>query len=125
MAINNVQFGAESSLTHQSLPAVQVPNSAVLTKQPVKYFNDMLALFMKDKFIAGPFDSQLLLDTTLKSVFVVEHPENFRPILNMSKPDNESFNSAFKILKTLKVSMSNQKLVAMQVFRCDINTILS
>ena len=90
-----------------------------------RHYTDQLATMIKKGFVAGPFDESPVPNLRLNSNFAVNQSDKYRPILNLSKPDGNSFNEAIIPHKLRKVSMSTSHHVAKAIHDMGKGAILS
>ena len=100
-------------------------SKSVLLPEVARHYTDQLATMIKKGFVAGPFDESPVPNLRLNSLFAVNQSDKYRPILNLSKPDGNSFNEAIIPQKLRKVSMSTSRHVAKAIHDMGKGAILS
>jgi hypothetical protein len=71
---------------------------------------DTIASWAQKKFVAGPFLNPPLPNFRANSILAVPQPNKVRICLNVSLPENRSFNDNIDILEMEKIKMSDQPL---------------
>ena len=120
---NNLRNGADS-FQKSYLPPCSVGNA----KNSMKYaeqITDTIATWIKKEFVAGPFDTPPLKDFRVNSILAVDQGEKIRPVLNVSLPEGESFNSNINELLLEKVYMSNARRFGFSVCEAGVNAKMS
>ena len=120
---NNLRFGADS-FQKSYLPPCTVKNaknSIIFGEQ----ITDTIASWIKKEFVAGPFDSPPLKDFRVNSILAVDQGVKIRPVLNVSLPEEESFNSNVNELLLEKVYMSNARRFGLSVCEAGFGAIMS
>ena len=105
--LENLREGAPS---HQklTLPGCYVENA----KATIKYgreVTDTVAYWVQNKFVVGPFDYPPLPKFRVNPIVAVVQDDKVRPVLNVSSPDSESFNSNIEKLRLEKIKMSSAR----------------
>jgi len=83
-----------------------------------KVFTDVLASWIKQGFVAGPFISPPLPDFRSNSMMAVEQPGKVRIVMNLSAPKEKSFNDAVNDLALEHVHMATAKNFGYSVIDC-------
>ena len=99
-----------SACQKETLPSCVVNNA----KNTVKYgpeITDNVVAWSYKKFLAGPFLSPPLPLFRVNPLIAIDQGEKIRPVLNVSLPENNSFNSNINNFKLEKVEMSTAKKI--------------
>jgi hypothetical protein len=96
------------SYQKEPLPACSVENSISCYIHGA-YITDTIADWIKKDFVAGPYSEIPLLGFRSNSLLAVVQPGKIRPVLNISLPKDESFNSNVKEHLLEKVHMATAK----------------
>jgi hypothetical protein len=72
---------------------------------------DTIASWVQKKFVAGPFLNPPLPNFRANSILAVPQPNKVRICLNVSLPENRSFNDNIDMLEMEKIKMSSARLV--------------
>ena len=91
ITIRNLTTGAPSYQASQLKGGLMRNASSAKAQGPA--FTKVLAGWIEDGFVAGPFMSPPLPEFRANSIMVVEQKTKVRPILNMSYPDGDSYNN--------------------------------
>merc|ERR1711994_732846 len=75
--------------------------------------------------INSPFSSPPFLQFRANSLFIIEHNGKLRLILNLSAPENTSFNNAIDSEKVPDISMASPRDIADQILEFGNTTHLS
>ena len=70
---------------------------------------DNVATWVKEGFVAGPFDEPPTKKFRSNSILAVKQGEKVRPVLNVSLPENSSFNDNIDDKQMEKVTMSSAR----------------
>jgi len=112
-AVNLVTNGADCKQKHD-LPACMQNNA----NSAIKYgeaVTDTVASWIKDGFVAGPFDSPPLDRFRVNCLMAIPQPGKIRPVLNGSLPKNESLNSNVDPLLVERVKMCSARCFSYSV----------
>jgi hypothetical protein len=107
-AIFSLKNGAPSYQKKPELPSVKVKHSEAAFLYG-NVITDNIVSWIKNGFVAGPFDQPPLKKFRSNSILAVKQNEKVRPVLNVSLPENASFNSNIDVLEMEKVKMSSAK----------------
>lgn len=121
--LHDLKFGA-SSCQKSELPPISCNNA----KTALKYgelLTDKLASWIKQEFVAGPFDCPPMPGFRVNPLGAVERNNKVRPILNMSGPRGASFNDNIDRLKLEKLNMATAKQFSHELRRCGTNATFS
>jgi hypothetical protein len=79
------------SHTKSNLPPIRCKNaeSALIYG---KEMTDTVADWVKNKYVAGPFDHPPLCNFRCNALMAVVQPDKIRPVMNLSTPKNRSLN---------------------------------
>lgn len=126
--IYDLKMGADAFINESLISSLNVENSKSMYKKSVAVgYTDQLCTWLKQGFVAGPFDEDKLpIDNVrINQLFALEQKDKFRPILNLSYPPGNSFNGAVEEDKLPKVSMSSHKNIAKTITEAKGMAILS
>ncbi len=101
------------------LPSITVPNTASVVLHGEE-FTDVLAWWIRNGYVAGPFDNPPLPDFRTNAMMAVEQRDKIRIVMNLSGPEGGSFNDAVNELALEKVTMSSARLFGYSVVECGI-----
>jgi len=105
------------ALQMQYLPGAIIPNSgSVFTHGEV--FTDVLAFWIRQGFVAGPFPAPPCPDFRANSMMAVKQKDKVRIIMNLSEPEGTSFNDNVDKSKAESVHMSTAKDFGYAVVEC-------
>ena len=121
--LENLTFGA-SSYQKIDLPACSVEN-ANITKKYGKEISDTIAHWVKEGFACGPFDYPPLDKFRVNSILAVPQDGKVRPVLNVSLPENHSFNDAIDQNLMEKVHMTSAREFGFAIMKCGKNAVMS
>ena len=111
--LDNMRNGADALIDPSKVSPMTDQNSkSVLHPEVGKHYTDQLATMVKNKFVAGPYDTSPIPNLRLNSLFAVNQSDKYRPILNLSKPEGNSYNEAVIPHKMRKVTMSTARQFA-------------
>jgi hypothetical protein len=108
------------SFQMEKLGACCVKNS----KQAIEHgaaVTDTIASWVQKKFVAGPFLNPPLPNFRANSILAVPQPNKVRICLNISLPENRSFNDNIDIHKMEKIKMSSARLVGHSILEAGKN----
>lgn len=124
--IENMRYGADALIDETLLGDLDDDNSkSVLLPDVAQFYTDQLATMVKKGYVCGPFDESPIENLRINSLFAVNQSDKYRPILNLSKPEGNSFNEAIVPAKMRKVTMSTPKQVAATIYAVGKDAILS
>lgn len=113
MTISDLTHGADSLIDFNKVqPLFDVNSSNMFKKQQGSFFTDQLVTMIKKGFVSGPFSEPPFDNLRVNSLFIIEQPDKYRPILNLSAPEGLSFNEAIDDYRMTKVIMSSPVKVA-------------
>ena len=78
-------------------------------------FTDQLASFVKSGYVAGPFKKPPFKKFRINQIFGVKQSSKIRPVMNLSHPKGQSFNSSIPKGAFPKVEMSSSKKIAQDI----------
>jgi hypothetical protein len=118
-SLKAVQYLKEGAPSFQeaSLPACYVRNASSTHKHG-KEITENIATWVDEGYAAGPFDSPPCLNFRVNPLIAVVQPGKVRPVLDVSSPHGESYNSTFDELETETVKMSSAKQFAQLLIKC-------
>ncbi len=121
--LSNLTVGASS---HQkiNLPACSVQN-ANITKQYGAEISDTVGHWVKEGFVCGPFDTPPLDRFRVNSILAVPQDGKVRPVLNVSLPENHSFNDAIDQNAMEKVHMTSAREFGFAIMKCGKGAVMS
>ncbi len=115
--IKNLRFGADSLVDYEKIRPLFDTNASNMGLQKIgSQFTDQLVTMIKKGYVSGPFLKSPFDNARINSLFVVEQTDKYRPILNLSAPEGNSFNEAIIDNKMTKVIMSSPALVAKKLY---------
>jgi len=97
-----------------SLPACMQNNAKSATKYGVAV-TDTIVSWIKDGFVAGPFDQPPLEKFRVNCLMAIPQPGKIRPVLNGSLPLNNSLNSNVDPIRVEKVEMCSARCYSYSV----------
>ena len=107
-ALQTLRFGADPKLK-KNLPSINCKNNSSTIKNG-ELVTDTIASWVKQKFVAGPFDTPPHKNFRTNPLIAVEQKSKIRPVLNLSAPKNRSYNDEIKPHILRKLKMSSAKL---------------
>lgn len=111
--LDNMRFGADALIDPSKVsPMVDQNGKSVLQPEVARYYTDQLVTMVKNKFVAGPFDTSPIPNLRINSLFAINQSDKYRPILNLSTPEGNSYNEAIIPHKMRKVTMSTARQFA-------------
>ena len=87
--------------------------------------SDNIATWVKQGFAAGPFEAPPLPDFRVNPLLAVVQPGKIRPVLNVSMPVNNSYNSNIDQLDLEKVKMTSAREFGSALMACGHNAVMS
>jgi hypothetical protein len=112
------------SFTEFNLPPIRCKNakSALIHG---KEMTDTIADWVKNKYVAGPFENPPLSNFRCNALMAVVQPDKIRPIMNLSTPKNRSLNDYLKPEKIPKIFMTTAKDFSVAVYEAGFNAKIS
>jgi len=107
----------------QMLPSLKDKNTPSVFEHG-KIFTDVLASWIKQGFVAGPFISPPLPDFRSNSMMAVEQPGKVRIVMNLSAPKDQSFNDAIDDKALEHVHMATAKNFGYSVVDCGMDCLM-
>ncbi len=86
---------------------------------------DTIASWVQKKFVAGPFLNPPLPNFRANSILAVPQPNKVRICLNVSLPENRSFNDNIDLLEMEKIKMSSARLFGHMISEAGKNCIIA
>jgi hypothetical protein len=122
-ALNYLRFGAPA-FQKKRLSACYVNNSSVTYKYGA-VVTDNIATWIKKGFASGPFDAPPCTDFRVNPLLAVVQPDKVRPVLNVSMPKGNSYNSNVDEFELEKVKMSSAMQFGHALLKCGKNATMS
>jgi len=122
-AVDFLKNGAPSHQTDY-LPSCFVKNSPSAFKHG-RQVTESIASWVAEGYAAGPFDSPPCKDFRVNPLIAVVQPGKVRVVLNVSAPEDESFNSNVDECETESVKMASAKQFAHLLMECGKDSIMS
>jgi hypothetical protein len=122
-AIEYLKHGAPS-FQETTLPACYVKNASSTYKHG-RDITENIATWIDEGYAAGPFDSPPCANFRVNPLIAVIQPGKVRPVLDVSSPSGESYNSAVDEFETEKVKMSSARQFGQLILMCGEKTTLS
>ena len=124
--INDIRYGADSLVDKSMITNLDDSNSSNMGNQKIgSFYTDQLVTLLKKKFISGPFIESPIESLRVNSLFAIEQGDKYRPILNLSAPEGNSFNEAVSDERMGKTVMSSPVQVAKKLYAIGQGAILS
>ena len=126
--ISTMRNGADALIDESKLSFMEDTNGkSVLQTEVGQFYTDQLATMISKKHVCGPYDPDKvpIKDLRINSLFAVNQSDKYRPILNLSKPDGNSYNEAVIPSKMRKVQMSTPRKVADTLYSTGKDSIIS
>ena len=115
--IKNLRHGADSLVDYDKIRPLNDSNASNMGLQKIgSQYTDQLVTMIKKGYVSGPFLESPFPNARINSLFVVEQTDKYRPILNLSAPEGNSFNEAVIDDQMTKVIMSSPALVAKKLY---------
>ena len=109
-------FRADARVIDGNLDSLFAQNAPSLYEHETAMgFTDQLASFVKNGYVAGPFKSPPFEKFRINQIFGVKQDTKIRPVMNLSHPKGQSFNSSIPKGAFPKVTMSSSKKVAQDI----------
>ncbi len=121
--ILDLKTGA-SAYQKKDLPPITVPNSGSCYKYG-ELLTDKIATWIKDGFVAGPFDTPPLPGFRANPLIAVARNGKIRPVINMSGPVGASFNDNLERSKLEKVHMTTAKQFGFSLKESGVRAVFS
>jgi hypothetical protein len=115
-AVEYLNEGAPS-FQEKNLPPCFVKN-APSTYKYGKEITENIATWIEEGYAAGPFDSPPCTNFRVNPLIAVVQPGKVRPVMNVSSPKGESYNSAVDEYETETVKMSSARQFGQLVLSC-------
>jgi hypothetical protein len=122
-ALNYLQFGAPA-FQKKRLSGFYVKNSAITFKYGA-VVTDNIATWKAKGFASGPFDAPPCTDFRVNPLLAVVQPDKVRPVLNVSMPKGNSYNSNVDEFELEKVKMSSAMQFGHALLKCGKNATMS
>ena len=122
-AVQYLQKGAPA-FQKSSLPSCFVKNDPK-TEKNGGLVTDTIATWVKQRIVSGPFDTPPLEKFRVNGLVAIEQAEKIRICLNVSLPENLSFNSNMDSAKLEKVHMSSARAFGYSVMKAGRNATMS
>jgi hypothetical protein len=97
-------------------------NSTVKNGQEV---TEAIATWIKEGYAAGPFDSPPYPNFRVNPIMAVVQPGKVRPVLDVSSPKEESYNSCVDENETETVKMASARLYSQLLLDCGKEAVMS
>jgi len=122
-AVDHLRNGAPA---HQSeiLPGCFVKNSKTAFTYG-KFVTEEIATWIEKGYAAGPFDSPPTDQFRVNPILAVVQPDKIRVILNVSAPEDESFNSNVNEFETETVKMASARIFGQKLMDCGKDSVMS
>ena len=124
LVISDLRSGADTLIDPTGIPLETVPNSPMPARSAAACA-DQLATMIKKHQISGPFSSPPFSQFRANSLFIIERNDKLRLILNLSAPENNSFNDAIDSERVPDISMASPRDIADQILDFGSTTYLS
>jgi len=121
--IENLTFGAPS-YQKTVLPSCKVAN-AKITEKYGREITDTIGFWIKEGFVCGPFPSPPLDKFRVNSILAIPQEGKVRPVLNVSLPENYSFNDNIDTYRLEKVHMSSAREFGYLLKKCGKGAMMS
>jgi hypothetical protein len=122
-AIDYLKNGAPA-FQEKTLLGCYVKNAAS-TLRYGREITDNIATWVNEGFAAGPFDSPPCANFRENPLIAVVQPGKVRPVLDMSSPDGESYNSAVCEFEMETVKMASARQFSQLILDCGQGAIMS
>jgi len=120
----NDLWNGGSAYQKEYLPPAAVPNAKTAYEHG-QMLTDKIATWIEDKYVAGPFDQPPFPGFRSNTLMAIDRNDKIRPVINMSGPKDNSFNSNMDSLKIEKVKMSTAKTFGFSLRESGKNATLS
>jgi hypothetical protein len=106
ICIKNLTFGTKTIFAYQ-FESINVPNASSALKNG-EFMTDIIASWVNKKYVIGPFDSPPSFDFSINTLAACTAKKaKVRPIMNLSSPENCSFNDAVNPYAIRKLTMTS------------------
>jgi hypothetical protein len=122
-ALQSLLQGALPSF-RQHLPPISVSNTSTALRYG-EWVTDTIASWIKSGFVAGPFTSPPYPNFRINALHAVEQHDKIRPVLNLSAPENNSYNDALNKFALPKAVMTSARLFSYSLLRAGKDAIFS
>jgi hypothetical protein len=122
-AVDYLKNGAPA-FQKNTLPGCFVKN-ADSTLRYGKEITDNIATWVKEGYAAGPFDSPPCANFRVNPLIAVVQPGKVRPVLDVSSPSGESFNSSVSEHETETVKMASARQFSQLILDCGHGALMS
>jgi hypothetical protein len=118
-AVRTLEYLECGAPSHQKkvLGPCKVENSSVTIRNGAA-ITDNIATWVDKGYAAGPFDSPPCSEFRVNPLLAVVQPTKVRPVLNVSMPKEESFNSNVEKTVLEKVKMSSASEFSKALMKC-------
>jgi len=106
------------------LPGCFVKNAPSTLKHG-REITDNIATWVSEGYAAGPFDSPPCSNFRVNPLIAVVQPGKLRPVLDVSSPSGESFNSSVCGFETETVKMASARQFSQLILDCGHGAIMS
>ena len=122
-AIEYLKKGAPSFIK-QNIQGCMVENAMSANRYGAEV-TDNIATWIKKGFAAGPFDTPPLPEFRVNPLIAVAQTGKVRPVLDVSRPEGKSLNSAVDDLQVEKVKMTSAKIFGDVLLKAGKNAVFS
>jgi hypothetical protein len=122
-AVDYLKNGAPA-FQKNTLPGCFVKN-ADSTLRHGKEITDNIATWVSEGYAAGPFDSPPCANFRVNPLIAVVQPGKVRPVLDVSSPSGESFNSSVSEHETETVKMASARQFSQLILDCGHGALMS
>ncbi len=122
-AVDYLKNGAPA-FQKNTLPGCFVKN-ADSTLRYGREITDNIATWVNEGYAAGPFDSPLCANFRVNPFIAVVQPGKVRPVLDVSSPSGESFNSSVCEHETETVKLASARQFSQLVLDCGHGAVMS
>jgi len=122
-AVDYLRNGAPA-FQKNTLPGCFVKN-ADSTLRYGREITDNIATWVKEGYAAGPFDSPPCANFRVNPLIAVVQPGKVRPVLDVSSPSGESFNSSVSEHETETVKMASARQFSQLILDCGHGALMS
>jgi hypothetical protein len=122
-AISYLKHGAPSFQT-EKLPGCFVKNAASCYVHG-RQVTENIATWIKEGYAAGPFDGPPCANFRVNPLIAVVQPGKVRPVMNVSSPNGESYNSNVDEHCTETVKMASAKKFSQKILDCGPHAVMS
>jgi hypothetical protein len=122
-AIEYLSKGAPA-FQKSELPGCFVKNAHSTLKHG-RAITDNIATWVHEGYAAGPFEGPPCPQFRVNPLMAVVQPDKVRPVLNVSSPKGDSFNSMVDENETEAVKMASAKKFGKNLLECGVNATMS